>query len=107
MVTKKIPIIFKAKPAFIISGMVSLPEPKTIAFGGVATGNMNAQLAARTTGIVRATGAMPRATATAPTTGRKVEVVATFEVISVKKIIKVATAKINTMGGTLSRTVKP
>ena len=63
------------------------PLAKTIAFGGVATGSMNAQLAARTTGIVRATGAIPRATATAPTTGRNVDVVATLEVISVKNII--------------------
>ena len=90
-----------------MSGMVNLPEPKTMALGGVATGNMKAQLAAKTTGIVRATGAMPKATATAPTTGRKVEVVATFDVISVKNIIRVATAKIKTMGGTLPSTVKP
>ena len=101
------PIIFSAKPAFIISGIVSLPEPKTIALGGVATGSMNAQLAARTTGIVRATGAISSATATAPTTGKNVEVVATLEVISVRKIIKVATANINTIGGTFSKTVKP
>ena len=99
--------MFKAKPALIISGIVSFPEPKTIALGGVATGNMNAQLAANTTGIVRATGAMPKATATAPTTGKNVEVVATLEVISVRKIIKVATAKINTIGGTFSNTVNP
>ena len=99
--------MFKAKPALIISGIVSFPEPKTIALGGVATGNMNAQLAANTTGIVRATGAMPKATATAPTTGKNVEVVATLEVISVRKMIKVATAKINTIGGTFSNTVNP
>ena len=99
--------MFKAKPALIISGIVSLPEPKTIALGGVATGNMNAQLAANTTGIVRATGAMPKATATAPTTGKNVEVVATLEVISVRKMIKVATAKINTIGGTFSNIVNP
>ena len=53
--------------------MVILPEPKTIAFGGVATGSINAQLAANTTGIVKATGATPIATATAPTTGKNVE----------------------------------
>ena len=99
--------MFKAKPALIISGIVSLPEPKTIALGGVATGNMNAQLAANTTGIVRATGAIPKATATAPTTGKNVEVVATLEVISVRKMIKVATAKINTIGGTFSNIVNP
>ena len=87
--------------------MVILPEPKTIAFGGVATGSINAQLAANTTGIVKATGATPIATATAPTTGKNVEVVATLDVISVKNIIKVATASIRTMGGTFPRIVKP
>src|SRR5210317_657867 len=107
MVTRKTPIMFKANPAFIMSGMVSFPEPKTIALGGVATGNINAQLAAKTTGIVNATGAMPSATATAPTTGKNVEVVATLDVISVKKIIKVATARTSTIGGTFSRMVKP
>jgi len=107
MVTKKTPIIFNANPALIISGMVNFPEPKTIALGGVATGNINAQLAANTTGIVKATGAIPRATATAPTTGKNVEVVATLDVISVKNIIKVATASIRTMGGTFPRMVKP
>ena len=80
--------------------MVNFPEPKTIALGGVATGSINAQLAAKTTGTVKAIGAMPRATATAPTTGKNVEVVATLEVISVKKIINVATASTRTKGGT-------
>jgi hypothetical protein len=54
MVTRKDPIMFKANPALIISWMVSFPEPKTIALGGVATGSINAQLAAKTTGIVKA-----------------------------------------------------
>ena len=99
--------MFNAKPALIISGMVILPDPKTIALGGVATGSMNAQLAANTTGIVKATGATPIATATAPTTGKNVDVVATLDVISVKNIIKVATANIRTMGGTFPKIVKP
>jgi len=60
----------------------------------VATGNINAQLAARQTGIVNETGIAPIAIAKAPMTGRKVLVVATLLVISVKKIISVATAKI-------------
>ena len=67
---------------------------------------MKAQLAAKTTGIVRAIGVMPKATATAPTTGRKVEVVATLDVISVKNIIMVATANIRTIEGTFSKTVR-
>ena len=84
-----------------------MPEPNTIALGGVATGSMKAQLAAKTTGIVKDIGAMPKATATAPTTGKKVEVVATLDVISVKNIIKVATANIRIIEGTFSKTVRP
>ena len=68
---------------------------------------MKAQLAAKTTGIVKATGAIPKATATAPTTGKNVEVVATLDVISVKNIIIVATANISTIGGTFSKIVSP
>ena len=90
-----------------MSGIVNLPEPNTIALGGVATGSIKAQLAAKTTGIVKAIGAIPKATATAPTTGKKVEVVATLEVISVKKIIIVATANMSTIGGTFSKIVSP
>ena len=70
-----------------------------MAFGGVATGNMNAQLAAKQTGTVSETGNTPIAIASAPKTGKKVVVVVTLLVISVKKIIKVATARIKSIGG--------
>ena len=53
---------------------------------------MKAQLAARQTGTVNDTGSIPIAIARAPKTGKKVVVVVTLLVISVKKIIKVATA---------------
>ena len=66
---------------------MSKPEPKTIAFGGVATGSINAQLAASGIGATRIIGLMPISTAMAPTTGRKVAVVAILLVNSVKKII--------------------
>ncbi len=33
-------------PVFIMSGIFKYPEPKTMAFGGVATGNIKAQDAA-------------------------------------------------------------
>ena len=78
-----------------------------MAFGGVATGSINAQLAAKQTGIVKETGTTPIAIAKAPITGRKVLVVATLLVISVKNIIKVATAKIKIIGSTLWRTTRP
>ena len=54
-----------------------------MAFGGVATGSMKAQLAARHTGTVSDTGSTPMPTATEPKTGKNVEVVATLEVTSV------------------------
>ena len=78
-----------------------------MAFGGVATGNMKAQLAARHTGTVSDTGSTPIPTATAPKTGKNVEVVATLEVTSVRKIIKAATAKIKKIGGTVLRILNP
>ena len=78
-----------------------------MAFGGVATGSIKAQLAAKQTGMVKETGTTPIAIANAPMTGRKVLVVATLLVISVKKIIKVATASIKIIGSTFCRTVKP
>ena len=62
---------------------------------------MNAQLAAKHTGTVSDTGRTPIAIANAPKTGRKVVVVVTLLVISVKNIIKVATASINNIGGTV------
>ena len=78
-----------------------------MAFGGVATGNIKAQLAAKQTGTVSDTGSTPIPIATAPKTGKKVEVVATFEVTSVKKIIKAATANIRKIGGTVLKTLSP
>ena len=65
---------------------------------------MKAQLAARQTGTVNDTGSIPIAIARAPKTGKKVVVVVTLLVISVKKIIRVATAKINNIGGTELKT---
>ena len=78
-------------PAFAIFGIVSIPEPKTIAFGGVATGNMNAQLAASVTGTRSTTGSYPASIAIAPTTGMNVAVVPILLVSSVRKIISVET----------------
>ena len=46
-------------------------------------------------------------TATAPKTGKNVDVVATLLVISVKNIIRAATANIRIIGGTELRILKP
>ena len=97
-------MILSANPALIIVAIVNLLDPYTIAFGGVATGNIKAQLAAKHTGTVKETGRTPIAIAKAPNTGKNVVVVVTLLVISVKKIINVATANIKSIGGTVLRT---
>ena len=48
-----IEIMFNQKPTLIISFILMTPEPKTIAFGGVATGSMNAQDAAMVAPIIK------------------------------------------------------
>ena len=92
-----IPIIFKVIPAFIILGILSKPEPNTMALGGVATGSMNAQLAANVTGAAKIIGLIPISSAIAPITGKKVAVVAILLVNSVSKIIIIAI--LNTKNG--------
>ena len=62
-----------------------------MALGGVATGNINAQLAAMATAAVTKRGSKLDCRAKAATTGKKVAVVAILEVSSVKKIIIVTT----------------
>jgi len=71
------------------------PEPKTIAFGGVATGSIKAQLAAKATAAVTNNGSKFDWMAIAATTGRKVAVVAILEVNSVRKIINATTKDYN------------
>ena len=61
------------------------PDEKTTALGGVATGNIKAQLAANVTGTHKTTGEIPIWSASAPRIGKKVAVVARLLVISVKK----------------------
>ena len=64
------------------------PDEKTTALGGVATGNIKAQLAANVTGTHKTTGEIPIWSASAPRIGKKVAVVARLLVISVKKITR-------------------
>ena len=49
-------IKFNQNPAVAISRIVTLSVPNTIAFGGVPTGNINAQFAAIAAGIINASG---------------------------------------------------
>ena len=90
------PMMFSRNPARIICGMLISPVEKTIALGGVATGSMNAQLAAIVIGTVRNRGDMPSCSAIAPITGSRVAVVARLLVSSVRKITRVTDAKTST-----------
>ena len=87
-------IKFSRKPARAISGRFTCPLPNTIALGGVATGNMNAQLAASAAGTANIKGFSPTLIASAATTGRNAAVVAVLLVNSVRKIIIVLTKQI-------------
>src|SRR5699024_2594446 len=93
-VTKKIPIIFNAKPALAISGIRKYPEPNTTAFGGVATGNINAHDAATAAATINAYGWNPKATATEAIIGNIIEAAAVFDVIAIKNMTSVATTSI-------------
>lgn len=92
-------VIFIRIPALIICPIVTLPDPKITALGGVATGSIKAQLAAKTTAKVRILGFTPMLIDNAAAIGKNVIVVAVFEVISVSKTIaKITTTKISNTG---------
>ena len=76
--------------------MVKTPDENTMAFGGVATGSINAQLAASVTGTHNTNGSMPDCAAIAAMTGRKVAAVAKLLVSSVRKTTNPAAATIRT-----------
>jgi hypothetical protein len=46
----------RINPARVISGIVTHPLPNTMAFGGVATGNINANDAERVAGNINING---------------------------------------------------
>ena len=85
--TTRADIIFKPIPAFIISLISNCQLPKTTAFGGVAIGNINAQLAAIVVGMTKNNGFISKPIAKIINIGVKVATVAVFELSSVKKII--------------------
>ena len=93
--TTTIAIKLRTIPARIICGTLINSEPNTIALGGVATGNMKAQLAAMAMAAVRSIGLNPNCVAIMATIGRKVAVVARLEVSSVKNIIRVLNINTN------------
>ena len=75
-----------------------------MAFGGVATGSINAKLDAITSGMAIDIGVTEIATAMDVAIGKKVDVVAVFDVSSVRKTMKVVIRRMINQG--LSSTSK-
>jgi hypothetical protein len=96
-----IEIRLSINPVLTICNIVISPVPNTIALGGVATGSMNAQLAAIVAGIANKYGCTPTAGAIAASTGTSDIVVATLEVSSVMKTMAVVISVIVMIGGAL------
>ena len=71
--------------------------PNTIAFGAVATGNINAQLADKAAGNISRAGSKPAPREAAARIGISSAVVAVLLVISVKNVTAIATIAITTM----------
>ena len=87
-------------PAFNMSIILILFVPKMMAFGGVATGNINAIEAASVAGIISNMGLIFIATASPASIGNIISVVATFDVSSVKSASMVTTIKVRIIGFT-------
>ena len=73
------------------------PDPKTIAFGGVATGIIKAILAPRVSAIAKGKIGKPAWAANAPNTGTRSVTMAKFDITSVVKIAMVVTTIIATI----------
>ena len=87
------PNILRANPALAMSDIFKYPDPKTTAFGGVATGSINAQDAATAAVTISAYGWILSATARDAIIGNIMEAVAVLEVISVKNKTSAATTR--------------
>ena len=83
----KAPIRFKTKPSLAIRLVLNRLVLKTIVFGAVATGSINAQLALIAAGTINKAGSMPVAIAAAARIGIIKLVVAVLLVISVRKVM--------------------
>ena len=84
---KNIVKIFIIKPTFTISMTLIFSVEKITAFGGVAIGNIKAQLAAITTAIPAILTGIPILIATTPIIGRNDIVKAVLDKTSVKKTV--------------------
>lgn len=78
--------IFNMTPILAICDICILPDEKTIAFGGVATGSMKAIEAEIVAGIINRSGLRFNATAVPFMIGNSAAAVAVFDVSSVKNV---------------------
>lgn len=85
--------MFKIKPTRTISCCFTYPVPNTMAFGGVATGNMNAQDAPKPMINAKPNGGAPMLSAIEMNNGTNKAADAVLEVNSVKNTIKNDTNK--------------
>ena len=79
-------IRFSIKPTLTISPILTLPDEKIMALGGVATGSIKAIDADMVAGIIKRRGFRPRARAVPLIMGKRAAVVAVLDVNSVKKV---------------------
>lgn len=98
MVTIATPIKLRSIPVRIISDIFNLLVPKTTAFGGVATGSINASDAAKVAGSINNKGFNSILIAIPASIGKSISVVAVLDVSSVKNDINRATIKIIAKG---------
>ena len=95
-------ITFINIPVRIISGIFKYPEPKTMAFGGVATGSIKAQDAATVIPTINVNGWTSKIKAIGAITGKSIAVVARLDVISVRKLTASIKTNSNANNGRLS-----
>lgn len=94
---------FIHSPFFTMSSIFKCPDPKTMAFGGVATGSINAQEAATVAPTNKKNGCTSMAFASDAKTGNIRAVVAIFDVISVMKLTEAIMISSKTINGKVSK----
>lgn len=93
MTMSRTEMTLSSSPARTIWSTVRWPVDRTIAFGGVAAGNMNAQLAAMAMAVETDITLCPASSATAVITGRNAATVAVLLASSVMETTMPATAR--------------
>ena len=81
--------MFNKNPFLTISGIFKQPEPKTTAFGGVATGSINAHEADTEAATINTKGCKLNSRQMGVKMGSIMAMVAIFDAISVKKLTTV------------------